>query len=74
MYRPIVVYREIPQGPRFPGHGQGWPFSTSRIVSDEQPSGISRTPWHREGSDVAPAAKAASAGEMTKGTLREHLN
>ncbi|KAF1911280.1 hypothetical protein BDU57DRAFT_543178 [Ampelomyces quisqualis] len=28
-----------------------------------------RTPWHREGSDVAPVARQRSAGAMTKGKL-----
>jgi hypothetical protein len=28
-----------------------------------------RTPWHREGSDVAPVARQRSAGAMTKGTF-----
>jgi len=33
-----------------------------------------RTPWHREGSDVAPVARQRSAGAMTKGACYQPQN
>ena len=34
---------------------------------EQQKEKQSKTPWHREGSDIAPVAREQTAGDMTKG-------